>query len=261
MVNTTDRPQAGGSQFLVDQAARAFDDELHTQAYRDTHSDAGHLEWMLSGLCSGEPESVLDLGTGNGYVAMAIAERFPDVHVTGVDVAAAATAENIAAAAACGLSNVTFLVSDGITLPFPDEYFDAAANRYAFHHFPQPEVTLREIFRVLRPGRRLVLSDAIRDDRDAVDFINAFQIKKQDGHVEMLRSGELIQLIQRGGFELESKMHSSLCFDRVTDDDYDELINATPRDVLDSYALKYDEAKVRLTIPILNAVFLRREEC
>lgn len=259
-VSTTDRPVTGDSRLLVDQAARAFDEELHTRAYRETHSDSGHLEWMVTEVCTGEPGRVLDLGTGNGYVAMAVAERFPGILVTGVDVAAGATSKNIAAAAARDLTNVAFRLSDGITLPFPDKYFNGIASRYAFHHFPQPEVTLREVFRALQPGCRLVLADAVRDDRDDVDFINAFQILKQDGHVEMHRAGALVRLVQRAGFELEHAITTSLTFDRAADAAYDELIGKTPRAVLDSYAIEREGGKIRLTFPILSAVFVKRTD-
>ena len=253
-----DRTKNDNSQLLVDQAARSFDGELHTQSYREIHSDSAHLDWILAESSIAEPVSLLDLGTGNGYVALAAAARFPQAQITGVDVATAAIARNCAIAGERGMSNLNFRISDGITLPFPSDCFDGVVSRYAFHHFPQPEVTLSEISRVLRPGGRFVFADAVRDDRDDVDFVNAFQHLKQDGHVEMMRIDDLVQLVQGQGFALGSKLTGTLSFDRTTDAAYDALIRRTPRLVLDSYGLQREGDAIRLTFPIFSAVFLRQ---
>ena len=253
-----DRTKNDKSQLLVDQAARSFDDELHTQSYREVHSDSAHLDWILAALSIDGPACLLDLGTGNGYVALAAAARFPQAQITGVDVATAATARNAAIAAERDLSNLHFRVSDGITLPFPSACFDGVVSRYAFHHFPQPELTLAEISRVLRPGGRFVFADAVRDGGDDVDFVNAFQHLKQDGHVEMLKTDALVELVQRPGFALGSTLTGALSFDRATDAAYDALIKRTPGPVLDCYGLQRDGDAIRLTFPIFSAVFLKQ---
>ena len=41
---------------------------------------------------------------------------------------------------------------DGITMPFGDQLFDCAIATEVLEHCPQPELTLREIHRVLKPG-------------------------------------------------------------------------------------------------------------
>lgn len=252
-------PGGDASRRLIDQAARSFDAELHTGDYGKTHSDAGQLAWMVSKLCTGAPRRVLDLGTGNGYVAMAVASHAPQSFVTGVDVAQQAIAKNKDAAASRQLSNVEFQPCDGITLPFPDERFDGVASRYAFHHFPRPDVTLPEIRRVLRPGSRFVLADAVREDRDDVDFINAFQKLKPDGHVEMLRSADLIEAIQQHGFRLEAQLRTALTFDRTVNRKYEDLIRITPDAVLNAYALSLENELIKLTFPICSAVFVKHE--
>lgn len=249
------QPGDADSRGLIDQAARVFDAELHTKAYRATHSDANQLDWILSELCAGGPGSVLDLGTGNGYVAMAVAERYPGAYVTGLDIAAEAIAKNQTDAATLGLTNTAFGICDGVTLPFPAGHFDAVVSRYAFHHFPRPETTLAEINRVMRGGCRFVLADAVRDDGDGVDFINDFQRLKQDGHVEMLRSGDLIRRVLRSGFELRKRFWTNLSFERGSNSEYEKLIRITPATVLDSYALSRDFDVIKLSFPIFNAVF------
>jgi demethylmenaquinone methyltransferase / 2-methoxy-6-polyprenyl-1,4-benzoquinol methylase len=48
-------------------------------------------------------------------------------------------------------------VGDAEALPLPDETFDAATVGFGIRNTLHPEVALREILRVLRPGRRLVV--------------------------------------------------------------------------------------------------------
>jgi ubiquinone/menaquinone biosynthesis C-methylase UbiE len=156
----------------IAEAARSFDAELFTKDYVETTSDSAQLVRLLSFLSPRRDQVILDLGTGNGYVAMAIASAHPRCRVIGVDIAAQAIARDIEQARTQGLANADFQRYEGVSLPFAHDQFDAAICRYAFHHLPQPETTLDELGRTVRSGGRLVLADAIRDNADDVDFIN-----------------------------------------------------------------------------------------
>lgn len=174
----------------IAEAARSFDMELHTHAYNENHSDAAQLARLLSFLSPGRDQVILDLGTGNGYVAMAIAATHPECRVIGIDVATQAIHRNVEQARAQGLANAHFQRYDGIELPFADDHFDAVICRYVFHHLPVPAKTLHELGRTVRAGGRLVLADAIRDDADEVDFVNRFQ-EMYFGHFSRCRQFKL----------------------------------------------------------------------
>jgi ubiquinone/menaquinone biosynthesis C-methylase UbiE len=239
----------------VEEAARSFDAELHTKAFAETHSDAMQLAWMLSSLSPVSGQVILDLGTGNGYVATAITHEQPGCRVIGVDVAAQAIARNIEQARQAGLSNLEFLAYDGITLPLPDDHFDAAISRYVFHHLPRPEISLAELGRTVRVNGRLVLADAIRHEADHVDFINHFQALKRDGHIRMHRRTDFIDLVSRHGFDVVDTLESSISFSRERGPEYDALIAETPDTVLKTYSMQVEEQRMSLTFPILSVVF------
>lgn len=242
----------------IAEAARSFDAELHTQEYAETHSDEQQLARLLSFLSPVDGQAILDLGTGNGYVAMAIANAHPGCRVVGVDVAAEAIDRDLELARTRCLSNASFQSYDGMRLPFADGYFDAAVSRYAFHHFPRPEMILQELGRTLGSGGRLVLSDAIREDSDNTDFVNRFQELKRDGHVCMYRGAELLDLVRRHGFEEMESFESSITFVRGRSAECDRLLSSTPERVLQAYSLLLGESEMTLRFRILNALFVNK---
>jgi ubiquinone/menaquinone biosynthesis C-methylase UbiE len=242
----------------IAEAARSFDAVLHTKAYAETHSDSAQLVRLLSFLSPGRGQVILDLGTGNGYVTMAIAGAHPWCRVIGIDIAAQAINRDVEQARVQGLANADFQSYDGIRLPFDYDHFDAAICRYAFHHLPQPETMLDELGRTVRSGGRLVLADAIRDDVDDVDFVNHFQEMKRDGHVRMHRSTDLIDLVSRHGFNLIEHFESSIFFTRERTAEYDDLLATTPEQVLRAYSLAVAGREMHLRFRILNALFVKR---
>ena len=245
-------------QTLITEAARAFDAELHTSDYAEIHADAAQLERLLTYLEARPHQSLLDLGTGAGYVALALAQCCPTSNVIGLDIARRSIERNNTIAFEKDLTNIHFQVFTGIELPFENDFFDGVISRFAFHHFPRPDVTLAELRRVIRTPGRLVIADAVRSDVDDTDFINDFQHLKQDGHVEMLRVQDLIALFERHGFELRDSFSSALSFQRQRGPEYDALIDTTPASVLDAYRLVCARDQMYLTFPIFNAVFTTR---
>ena len=98
---------------------------------------------------AGPVEAALDVGTGTGAAAFAIAERFPTAHVVGVDIAPTMVEE--ARRKAARRDSVSFEVGDASALPYDDASFDlvTAANMIPFFD---------ELARVVRPGGSLVVA-------------------------------------------------------------------------------------------------------
>src|SRR6185436_19543550 len=59
------------------------------------------------------------------------------------------------------------VLGDVARLPLASGTFDVASCRAAFHHFPRPDVVLREMVRVTRPGGRLLIADQISSEDPA----------------------------------------------------------------------------------------------
>lgn len=105
---------------------------------------------------------VLDVASGRGASAMAVAERF-GCRVTGVDLSTVNVAEAEVAAIERGLAErVTFVRADAENLPFDAATFDAILCECAFCTFPDKATAAAEFARVLRSRGRIGISDLTR---------------------------------------------------------------------------------------------------
>jgi ubiquinone/menaquinone biosynthesis C-methylase UbiE len=119
----------------------------------DTMRDPTHLAPYEAALAAVDPapSSALDLGTGTGQGAFAIAGRFPDAQVVGVDLAEAMLAEARRKTPAELAERVRFENGDASALPFPDASFDLVAHANMIPFFD-------ELARVLAPGGQAVFA-------------------------------------------------------------------------------------------------------
>ena len=107
-------------------------------------------------------EAVLDIGCGSGVDAMLAAMMTgPSGKVTGVDVnphMLKRAKENLAST---DLKNIAFEEAAADNLPLADSNFDVVISNGAFNLVPDKPRALAEVFRVLKPGGRLMVADQI----------------------------------------------------------------------------------------------------
>ena len=101
-------------------------------------------------------EAVLDVGCGNGALALAFAEQVaPGGRVTGVDLSEPMLAEARRRADAAGRGDVTFVRADAQTAALPGP-FDVVVSRFGVMFFDDPTAAFTNLAASLRPGGRIV---------------------------------------------------------------------------------------------------------
>jgi demethylmenaquinone methyltransferase/2-methoxy-6-polyprenyl-1,4-benzoquinol methylase len=100
-----------------------------------------------------QPRTVLDLATGSGDLALAVARKLPAAEVLGVDF----SPEMLARARAKGLEQT--LLADALHLPFADETFEAVMVAFGLRNMKDRGDVLEEMARVLTPTGRLLILD------------------------------------------------------------------------------------------------------
>ena len=103
-------------------------------------------------------ESVLDVGSGPGFLTADIAEATgPAGYVHGIDVSQPMI--DLARNHCAQFPWVTFSEADATRLPFPDNSFDAAISTQVLEYVADVDTALAEVHRVLRLAGRVVIVD------------------------------------------------------------------------------------------------------
>ncbi len=148
--------------WLYDRSAASYD---RIKAF-DPDDDADYLGRPLAERLAGQPGAqVLDVATGTGRLPLTLLAQ---PQFQGTLVALDASREMLAQAeaklAAYG-ERVTLAHHDATPLPFADARFDAVTCIEALEFLPNPDLALREMVRVLRPGGTLLVSPRVGIDR------------------------------------------------------------------------------------------------
>ncbi len=137
---------------LYDQMASRYDSWYTTPKGRLVHQIESRLIYTC--LKPHKGQRLLDVGCGTGQYSFELAAM--GLEVTGVDISRAMLGRARAKASAGGFT-VHFVEADAMNLPFCDESFDLVLSVTALEFVNDLPLALREAFRVLKKGGRLVV--------------------------------------------------------------------------------------------------------
>jgi SAM-dependent methyltransferase len=151
----------------------------------------------FAGVQSGD--SVLDVGSGTGALAAAVAAISPSSPIVGIDSAAPFVA--FAQAHQAG-PLVRFELGDAQQLPFPDRSFTRALSLLNLNFIPDPGKAIREMARVTRPGGTVAAAvwdyghgmEMLRVFWDEAVALNPDADAKDERHMPFTADGELAAL-------------------------------------------------------------------
>ena len=149
------------------------------------------------GLARGE---VLEVGVGTGRNLPYYGDDCRGV--LGIDVSAGMLAGARERASSCR-APVKLAVMDVQALPLDEAGFDCVLAAFVFCTVPEPAAGLRECYRVLKPGGRLILLEHMGSDnkliRHLMDWLNPLTVRLMDDHINRATVKEAV----RAGFKVE----------------------------------------------------------
>ena len=103
-------------------------------------------------------EHVLDVATGTGNAAMAVADHLPQGRVTGIDFSAGMLEQARNKAASRQVRNVEFIEQDMQALGFPADHFDAAVCSFGLFFLDDMDAQLARIAATVKPGGKIAIT-------------------------------------------------------------------------------------------------------
>ncbi len=155
---------------------------FYTERMRELAAEKGHI---------GAGSLVLDVGCGTGYTTEALDRETQGGSVTGLDM----TTQQLARARRkirSGELNASLTRGDADRLPFSDSSFDATVSVGALEHLPDPDRSIAEMARVVRPGGWVVVGGPERAWFSRVSL---------DKFLHSLAQGELERILRGAGLE------------------------------------------------------------
>ena len=185
-----------------EKAKKIFGERASFYSTSTAHTDPQVLKRVVEMSSPQTDWIALDVATGTGHTAFALAAHTSSV--VGIDLTTEMLAEAKQLRASQAVPNVVFCASDVHHLPFVEGSFDLVTCRRAAHHFSRIAVALQEMHRILRVGGRLVVDDRSVPEDDFVDqCMNTLDRFHDHSHVRQYRPSEWVKMVETHGFVVD----------------------------------------------------------
>ncbi len=165
------------------------------------HRDPGALRRVVELACPIPGDLALDIATGPGHVALALAPYV--AKVIAYDMTEEMLLETQRNAAGRGLTNVVTRKGVAERLPFPDSTFDIVTVRHAPHHFTDVQGAIREMARVAKINARVVIVDSTSPEDESLDRQwNQIEKLRDPSHVRSYRPSEWRAIVAGAGLRV-----------------------------------------------------------
>jgi SAM-dependent methyltransferase len=185
--------------YTGEDAAVNWSDELeavHAESSRTHFLDRWTRRALLDGIGPLSPgAAVADLGCSTGFLLEDLRAEHPQASLIGVDMIAAGLLKAHAA-----VPEARLLQADVCELPLEDGSLDAVVSANLLEHVPDDRRALREITRVLKPGRPAAL--VVPAGPRTFDYYDRFL-----GHERRYARGELAEKCRAAGLEPREERH------------------------------------------------------
>jgi SAM-dependent methyltransferase len=219
---------------------------------------------------------VLDVATGAGHTALALAPLVKRVIASDITDEMLAQTANLAAARQ--LKNVETARAEAGELAFPEASFDLVTCRLAAHHFPDPTAFVAAAWRVLKPGGTFALVDNVGPDarrmpaatpaeiRDADTLYNTYEELRDPSHARALGLEDWLGLLTDAGFVdvRHERMDQDIAFKAWTErmrcdpETVERLEHLLDNDLLRAFLRPRDEAGERI-FTLQEAIIVARK--
>jgi SAM-dependent methyltransferase len=157
-----------------------FNANARKYAVSDVHRAGPSLPVLLQLAAPSSEDYALDVATGTGHTALAVACNVKGV--VGLDIASKMLEQARSLGIEQGIANCEFMEGSAEELPFPSDRFSLVTSRHAPHHFHRADVFLAEVRRVLTGDGRFVMADQITPSNEMLDWVNAWERTRDPSH-------------------------------------------------------------------------------
>lgn len=160
-------PFGGSDKTKKEQVAEMFDKIAgkydFMNRFLSARTDVSWRKKAINSLKKYHPQSILDIATGTGDMAIRASKMLHPAQITGVDISVQMLEEGKKKIEKLGLSSViTLEKGDSENLHFPDSSFDAIMAAFGVRNFENLEKGLSEMLRVMKPGGGLCIIEFSR---------------------------------------------------------------------------------------------------
>jgi ubiquinone/menaquinone biosynthesis C-methylase UbiE len=221
-----------------------------------SHAKGEDLQKLVEIIAAKQPSGeLLDIATGGGHVANALAPYFKQV--VALDITPEMLEKAKGFIESNGIKNAAFVQGDAENLPFPNESVGTVTCRIAAHHFRDVRKFVQEVQRILKEQGSFILIDNVAPEVREYDlFYNKIEKKRDPSHVRAYKKSEWVSILEHEGTLVEEmiRFNKKFSFDTwcemmdVPDREKQNLNNLmvhASKPLIDYFSIEIEEGKVQ----------------